>query len=148
MIDISHTKAHLEELIKKKKETNKTLTSKMYKEIQEIKRLDNHIKDFSKKLDKDFRDRNIDNGDILKHAAAFEKTIHKELDDLFEVNVEDLKLYMSILKNLNDYKTKVFKVTGSDRFGLTNIEMKYARINIDQNCDNLKNLKKIFKELK
>ena len=148
MINISHTKAHLENFIKKKKENTKTLTSQMYKEIQEIKRLDSHIREFSKKLDKDLNDKNIDDNDVFKHAKLFEKSIHNELDDLFSVNVEDLKLYISILKNLNDYKLKIYRATGSNKFGLTTIEMKYAKMNIDQINDKLKNLKKIFKELK
>lgn len=142
---MSHTKEHLDSFLEKKKRHKKNLTSKIYHDIVELKRLDLHIREFSKKLDKDLKN---DDPDALVHAAKFEKEIHKELNNLFDLTEEDLNLYISILRNLNDYKEKVYKYTGSDKFGLTNIEMKYAKTNIDSIKDKLKNLKKIFKDLR
>jgi hypothetical protein len=142
---MSHTKEHLESFLKKKEKHKKNITSEIYHEILEIKQLDMHIREFSKKLDKDLKD---DNSEALIHAANFEKEIHKELDGLFKITENDLNLYISILRNLNDYKEKIYNKTGSDKFGLTKIEMKYAKTNIDSIKDKLKNLKKIFKDLK
>ncbi|OVE74689.1 hypothetical protein BVX95_01280 [archaeon D22] len=96
-------------------------------------------------VDKDLKE---GNEEVFKHAKAFEKTIHKELDDLFKITKNDLELYSSILRNLNDYKKKIYQKTNSDKFGLTKIELKFAKMNIDQIKDKLNNLKKIFKELK
>ena len=145
MIEI-HTKKHIDLFLEKKKNRKKNLASQMYKDIIEVKRLDNHIKEFSKTLDKDIKKH--DNREVFKYAQNFEKMIHQELDQLFKITEEDIELYLSILKSLNEYKIKIYKLTGSSKFGLTDIEMKYVKINIDMIKEKLKGLKKIFKELK
>lgn len=96
-------------------------------------------------VDKDLKE---GNKEVFTHAKKFEKAVHSELNELFKITDEDLNLYISILKNLNDYKTKIHEKTGSNKFGLMKVEMKYANITITQIKDKLKTLKKIFEDLK
>ncbi|MBR9675926.1 hypothetical protein GOV05_02885 [Candidatus Woesearchaeota archaeon] len=110
-----------------------------------MRRLDAHIREFSKTIDKDLAE---GNQEVFKHAKNFEREIRKEINKLFEITKEDMDLYLLILNSLNEYKKKIYQKTGSDDFGLTKLEVKYAKSNIDSIKDRLKSLNNIFKKLR
>lgn len=128
-----------------KKKSSKAIFDNSYKDIQDLKRLDLHIREFSKKLEKDIKENNINTFD---HAKIFEREIKKEIDKLFDLTNQDFTLYYHILRNLNDYKIIMGKQEKKVEFGLTKIEMRYAQNLIDQIKEKLNGLQKIFKKLK
>lgn len=121
--------------------------SRLVVDAAEIKRLDKHTQEFLQQLKVDAATHEV--AVIKKHAQAFEKELHDELDSLFKATRQDLELYKRLLRSLAEYKRELRQIVGDkDAPTLVSSELNYADLLVQSAHEKVETLSLLFKKLK
>ncbi len=146
---MTHTgiKKKVTDLAKMQEHARETLQTRLVQESQDIKDLDKHIKVFLDQIHQDAQEH--DPEELKSHVKEFESLIHSELDYLFKVTEQDLKLYLRILESLSSFRSEMRKLLKDKELSsLAESEINYADLLGKSALEKLETLQLLFKKMK
>lgn len=140
-------KEYVEHFAASRANANEVFSSRLVADAAEIRMLDNHIDDFLKQLKQDAGSHELHV--LKKHAKAFEKELHDELEFLFKATLQDLELYKKILWSLTQYRKELRRIVGdNDLVTLASSELNYADLLLKTAHEKLETLALLFRKLR
>lgn len=142
----SHKK--LTEFKKHKQDKGQLIKNRIFRDVEDIKRLDRHVQEFESAIKKDIKEH--DNKRLVIHAREFEHEIHEELAKLIDLSKQDLMLYMRLFKKLQQLKKTLKKMGVADsRYErIAEAEYRYAELISTSMDRKLDSLYKLFKRMR